>query len=187
MISTLNLAYNFYSRHIYDEEIINLLMTHNLKVAGHVPSVLWELFASILTGRRGNGVTGADLQGWEVKSSTWGSSYEYQYHLNTGEAKLREDCNVNHLFCSYSADYRDLIVKAIPGFELKERFFDIWLPKYETNYDRTVEREMRRQRFRRSIPFGFVQQHGRTLLEVRGGHMYSKNDSLLEEFNRLVG
>ena len=51
MSNTLDNAFVFYSRHIYDEEKINLLRSHNLKVAGHVPSVLWELFGSILTGR----------------------------------------------------------------------------------------------------------------------------------------
>ncbi|MBD9065183.1 MAG: hypothetical protein EGQ02_13005 [Enterobacter cloacae] len=44
----------------------------------------------------------------------------------------------------------------------------------------------RRQRFRKAIPFGFVQVHGRTILEVRAGEIYSRNDILLEEFNRLV-
>jgi len=180
-------AFAFYSRHIYDEAKINMLRSHNLKVAGHVPSVLWELFGSILTGRRGKGVTGADLQGWEVKSSTMKSSYEYQYHLNTGEAKLLEDGEVNHLFCSYSTDYRNLIVKAIPGGELKETFFDVWLPEYRANYDRSVGSDSRRQRFRKSIPYGFVQVHGRTILEVNAGEIYSRNDSLLETFNRLVG
>ena len=186
MSNTLDNAFVFYSRHIYDEEKINLLRSHNLKVAGHVPSVLWELFGSILTGRRGNGVTGADFQGWEVKSSALRSAYEYQYHLNTGEAKLLEDCEVNHLFCSYSTDYRDLVVKAIPGSALKEPFFDAWLPDYRANYDRTVGSASRRQRFRKSISYGFVQEHGRTILEVRSGEIYSRNDSLLDEFNRLV-
>lgn len=184
--STLDNAYSFYNKYIYDEEIIILLQQHNLKVAGHVPSVIWELFGSILTGRKGNGTTGADLQGWEVKSSTWGGAFEYQYHLNTGEHKLQEDCVVNHLFCSYSSDYRVLLVKVIPGAELKERFFDVWLPEYQANYDRNALSSSRRQRFRRAIPFGYVQQNGRTLLEVKDGVMYSKNDSLLEEFNRLV-
>ncbi|HAT2537227.1 TPA: hypothetical protein R6W46_001241 [Citrobacter freundii] len=187
MNNTLDEAFAFYASHIYDEEKINLLRSHNLKVAGHVPSVLWELFGSILTGRHGNGITGADLQGWEVKSSTLRSSFEYQYHLNTGEAKLLEDCEVNHLFCSYSTDYRDLIVKAIPGEELKETFFEAWLPEYRANYDRTVGSTSRRQRFRKAIPYGFVQVHGRTILEVKAGEIYSRNDSLLEEFNRLVG
>ncbi|MCU6226336.1 hypothetical protein [Morganella morganii] len=187
MNSSLDAAFNFYSNHIYDEEKINLLREHGLKVAGHVPSVIWELFGSILTGRYGNGVTGADLQGWEVKSSTQGSSYEYQYHLNTGEAKLIEDCYVNHLFCSYSSDYRDVVVKAIPGYELKDEFFNVWLPEYRLNYDRSAASSVRRQRFRKSISYGFVQRCGRTVLEIRSGYLYSKDDNLLQELNQLVG
>ncbi|MBD8180516.1 hypothetical protein IFU25_02265 [Pantoea agglomerans] len=187
MNNKLDEAFSFYSRHIYDEEKIYLLRLHNLKVAGHVPSVLWELFGAILTGRHGKGATGADLQGWEVKSSAFRSSYEYQYHLNTGEAKLLEDCEVNHLFCSYSIDYRDLIVKAIHGSELKTPFFEAWLPEYRANYDRTAVSAARRQRFRKAIPYGFVQMYGRTILEVKAGEIYSRNDILLEEFNRLVG
>lgn len=186
MSNALDNAFSFYSHHIYDENKINMLRSHNLKVAGHVPSVIWELFGSILTGRSGNGITGADLLGWEVKSSTMKSSYEYQYHLNTGEAKLLEDCAVNHLFCSYSTDYRDLVVKAIPGSVLKEAFFDAWLPEYRANYDRTASSTSRRQRFRKSIPYGFVQVHGHTILEVNAGEIYSRNDNILEYFNRLV-
>ncbi|EOM5492667.1 hypothetical protein ACVU8K_004735, partial [Shigella sonnei] len=79
------------------------------------------------------------------------------------------------------------IVKAIPGGELKETFFEAWLPEYRANYDRTVGSTSRRQRFRKAIPYGFVQVHGRTILEVKAGEIYSRNDSLLEEFNSLVG
>ncbi|WP_223814463.1 MULTISPECIES: hypothetical protein [unclassified Pantoea] len=107
--------------------------------------------------------------------------------MNTGEAKLLEDCEVNHLFCSYSIDYRDLIVKAIHGSELKTPFFEAWLPEYRANYDRTAVSAARRQRFRKAIPYGFVQMYGRTILEVKAGEIYSRNDILLEEFNRLVG
>ena len=187
MADSLDKAFEFYSTHIFDAEKINLLEAHGLKVAGHVPSVLWELFGSILTGCSGNGITGADLQGWEVKSSTKGGSYEYQYHLNTVEAKLIEDCHVNHLFCSYSSDYRDVIVKALSGSELKDDFFDVWLPEYRANYDRTVDSSSRRQRFRKAIPYGYVQRNACTILEIRAGDLYSKDYNRLKEFNRLVG
>lgn len=187
MSSSLDEAFYFYRNSIYNENTINLLKIHKLKIAGHIHSVMWELFGSILTGRHGNGTTGADLQGWEVKSSIQGSSYEYQYHLNTGENKLIEDGYVNHLFCSYSNDYQDVIVKAIPGYELKDEFFDVWLPEYRLNYDRSVVSSVRRQRFRKSISYGFVQRHGRTLLEIKTGDLYSKDDILLKELNLLVG
>ncbi|HHR5860349.1 TPA: hypothetical protein ACS70L_002700 [Providencia alcalifaciens] len=187
MHNSIDNAFDFYKRHIYDEEKINLLREYGFKVPGHVPSVLWELFGAILTGRRGNGVTGADLEGWEVKSSTQSSSYEYQYHLNTGEGKLREDCCVNHLFCSYSIDYQNVVVKAIPGSQLKDRFFLVWLPQYRVNYNRNVESSVRRQRFRKTIPYGYVQSNGRTILEIRSGDIYSRNDNILASFNSLIG
>jgi len=114
-MSSIDKAYELYSRHIYDEDKIRLLMKHSLKIAGSVPSVLWELFGALLTERSGGGTTGADLQGWEVKSAIEGGSYEYQYHLNTGAAKLKEDCEINHLFCTYSKTYKDVVVRAIQG------------------------------------------------------------------------
>ena len=87
-MSAIDTAYNFYARHIYDSEKIALLQEHNLKIPGSVPSVMWELFGALLTGRRGAGNTGADLLGWEVKSAKGTGSFEYQYHLNTGPGKV---------------------------------------------------------------------------------------------------
>ena len=44
----------------------------------------WELFASILVRDRGVSAQGGlDLEGYEVKSATHGSSFEYQYHRNS--------------------------------------------------------------------------------------------------------
>ena len=42
-------AFEVYSKLIHDEERLELLAKHNLKVAGSVPSVVWELFGSLLT------------------------------------------------------------------------------------------------------------------------------------------
>jgi len=142
-MNSIDKAYELYSNHIYDKEKIDLLNKHNLKVSGSVPSVLWELFGAILTERDGSGTTGADLCGWEVKSAINGGSYEYQYHLNTGLEKLKEDCIVNHLFCSYSATYKDVSVKAICGKDLSDRFFKNWEPLYRANYDVTAPNSRR--------------------------------------------
>lgn len=97
-------AFNFYRAHINRTDFFALLKAHNLKTSGSVPSITWELFGSILTGRRGKSGYGADLEGIEIKSAIAGSSFEYQYHLNTGLDKLKEDQVVDHYFCSYSAD-----------------------------------------------------------------------------------
>ena len=80
------------------------------------------MFGAILTGRDGAGKIGADLQGWEVKSVKEGGSYEYQHHLNTATLKLYEDCQVNHLFCTYSKTYKNVEVRVLAGKDLAEKY-----------------------------------------------------------------
>ncbi|MUM95584.1 hypothetical protein GNY98_23435 [Escherichia coli] len=183
MINLIDNAFCFYKKHIFDIEKINLLESHNLRVSGSVPSVMWELFASILTNNNGKDGYGADLHGWEVKSSIYGSSYEYQYHLNTGLEKLHDDCNVNHLFCSYSSDYKNVIVKAISGKVLSRDYFHKWIPEYQDNYKKDAPKNERRQRFRKSIPFGVIQKNGTTILEIKDSVIIYRNDDALNAFN----
>lgn len=182
-MSKIDDAFNLYTKHIYDQEKITLLKQNNLKVAGSVPSVMWELFGAKLTGRMGAGTTGADLKGWEVKSAKEGSSFEYQYHLNTGANKLDEDCLVNHLFCSYSETYANVLVRAIRGCDLAAPFFNSWKPEYEQNYDSSAPSSERRQRFRRSITAGYVSLHGKVILKIENGKLIEKNDDILNELN----
>jgi len=182
-MSKIDEAFRFYSRHIYDEEKIGLLEKYNLKVAGSVPSVLWELFGALLTGRSGAGTTGADLVGWEVKSARQSGSYEYQYHLNTGAEKLKEDRVVNHLFCTYSETYKNVSVRAIKGQDLAEPFFDIWEPEYHSNYDSSAPANQRRQRFRKNIPFGYVEKNGVMVLKVEEGLLLERHDSIIIDMN----
>lgn len=68
----------------------------------------WELFAAILlrSGKNAGSKYGHDLLSTEVKSARIGSSFEYQYHLNTGLAKLDAEPTIDHLFVSYSVQYR---------------------------------------------------------------------------------
>ena len=182
-MSSIDTAFDFYSRHIYDEDKINLLMEHGLKIAGSVPSVIWELFGSLLTERSGAGTTGADLHGWEVKSAKEGGSFEYQYHLNTGTAKLEEDCEVSHLFCTYSETYQDVVVKVMHGKDLADRFFNAWKPAYVSNYDASVPNSQRRQRFRKSISFGYVEENGILVMKVKNGQLIYRDDSVIPRFN----
>ena len=184
-MSHIDEAFQFYQKHILDIEKINLLKAYNLKVTGSVPSVLWELFGAILTGRSRIGNTGADLSGWEIKSAKLGASYEYQYHLNTGARKLHEDTQVNHLFCAYSETYTDVIVKAMKGMDLV-RYFDQWKPDYQQNYDMSVPSVQRRQRFRRCIPAGFIKTQGILVLEIRSGTLVERNDTVIGTLNRLI-
>jgi len=177
VLSNINKAYSFYSKHIYDEEKMKLLEENRLPIAGSVPSVLWELFGALLTGRTGAGATGADLQGWEVKSSKHLGSYEYQYHINTGLDKLREDCIVNHLFFSYSETYKDVAVRVMRGSDLASRYFQKWEPDYISNYNPDIPANQRRQRFRKSIPYGYVQEHGTLVMKIESGVLITDSDS----------
>ncbi|UJS25477.1 hypothetical protein [Thiothrix winogradskyi] len=178
-------TFQFYQKHILDAEKISLLKAHNLKVTGSVPSVIWELFGAILTGRSSTGNTGADLSGWEIKSAKMGASYEYQYHLNTGTHKLDEDAQINHLFCAYSETYVDVIVKVMAGKDLAS-YFNQWKPEYLQNYDTSVPSAQRRQRFRRSIPAGFVRTNGILVLEIREGALVERNDTIIDTLNRFI-
>jgi hypothetical protein len=183
-MSSIDNAYNMYLKHIYDGEKLNLLSGLGLKVPGSVPSVMWEAFCAVLTERSGRGVTGADLLGWEVKSAVMGASFEYQYHLNTGGEKLDEDCVVNHLFCSYSATYEDVVVSAVRGPDLSERFFNAWRPGYIENYDRS--QNVRRQRFRRAIPYSYPKNHGILVLEIKNSEIVNRNDAVIPQLNSEV-
>lgn len=184
-MSKIATAYGFYQKHIYDLEKIELLKKHHLKVAGSVPSVIWELFGALLTGREGAGNKGADLVGWEVKSAKEGGSYEYQYHLNTGLAKLKEDCRVNHLFCKYSETYKDVIVLAVQGDVLAKTYFKKWIPLYESNYDTTQPASQRRQRFRKNVTSGFVDTNGSLILKIEDGALVESKEEVLTSFNEL--
>ena len=177
-------AFNFYQKHINRSEFFMLLKERNLKTSGSVPSIAWELFGSILTNRKGKVGYGADLEGVEIKSAMIGSSFEYQYHLNTGLEKLRDDQVVDHFFCSYSADYQSFKVFFAKG-ETLSPFFNKWIPEYQLNYNKmdvttsmnpaiSKDPSMRRQRFRRSIPFGWVIKNGILMMAVNDGELAGK-------------
>jgi hypothetical protein len=181
-MSSIDEAYSMYLEHIYDIEKIQLLSRLGLKVAGSVPSVMWEAFGAVLTGRLGSGLTGADLLGWEVKSAKGRGSFEYQYHLNGGQHKLDEDCWVNHMFFSYSGVYENVIVRAMRGPELADCFFNNWRPGYADNYGG----ETKLQRFRRSIPYSYTQDNGILILEIRNGVIAFRDDSVIPQLNSEV-
>jgi hypothetical protein len=73
------------------------LREYNIRIPGSISPQLWELFGAILTGDRGTGRYGADLNNYEVKSSIDGNSFEYQYHLKTGQGKLLNRSAIAHL------------------------------------------------------------------------------------------
>ena len=157
-------AYDFYKKFIYNEELQGLLRKHQRHVAGSVPPIYWELFGAILTGDKGKDGYGSDLEHHEVKSSVGSNSFEYQYHLHGGKQKLIEDANVDHVFISYSPDYKDIDVRLVKGAALKEKF-ESWMPGLVKNYNG----KNRRQRYRKSISFGTVSKLGKVILRVRDG------------------
>ena len=105
--------------------------------------------------------SGLDLEGYEVKSAEAGGSYEYQYHKNTGRKKLIDDAKAGHLFFEHSNNLKLVNLRYLPGSELKE-FFDKWLAEYPDPY---------RQRYRKSIPNGFVKKKATLLMTLEDGEV----------------
>jgi hypothetical protein len=159
-------AYQYYREDIYNLRRINLLRSYNITVPGSVSPRMWELFGAILTGKRGILGPGVDLQDCEIKSSMEGASFEYQYHLKTGEAKLLEDIRVNHIFISYSPDYRNVTVRILGGSFLAS-IFQSWLPGLKARYESAESN----RRYRKNIPYGTVRAHGTVIMQVQEGHL----------------
>lgn len=179
-MSNIDKGYKFYKQHIYDEEKIKLLKEYNLKVAGHVHSVIWELFCALLTGEKAIGITGADLHGWEVKSAKGKGSFEYQYHRNAHLEKLEEDGIVSHLYCSYSEEYDGVVVKALLGSQLKNKYFDVWKPMCIQDY-----RSPLNKRFRKSVSYKYVQDNGLLVLKIEKGLLTYRNDKFIEQLKTI--
>lgn len=176
-------AYEIYQKYIFDESLNKLLTDSNLPIPGSVASVRWELFGSKLTGRNRVQNTGADLNGCEVKSAKTGGSFEYQYHLNTGAEKLKDDCKVNHIFCTYSETYKDVTVYAIKGEQLAAKHFEKWIDGYLKNYE-ISSTGTKLQRFRKTIPYGYVKKNGKIILTIVNSKLEIRNHELLENFNQ---
>lgn len=122
----------------------------------------WEVFASMLVKDVGRKLgAGVDLRNHEVKSSKRGSSYEYQYHRNSGRDKLAKDMTVGHLFFEYYDNLREVELRYLHGSQLMS-FFQNWLSDYPDPY---------RQRYRKSIPYGFVKQNGTLLMSIKDGEV----------------
>lgn len=181
-------AFEFYSQHINDVNKILTIQQQGFKVSGSVSPVLWEVFCSLLVNKKSSGRNhGSDLIGWEVKSAKDLGSYEYQYHLNTGLSKIKEDCIVNHIFCNYSDSYSEVDVRVIKGKNLAPLFFEQWIPLYQSNYKIDVQSSERRQRFRKNISNSYVKSHGIPVLKISRGKIFYRNDDIIPhldlEFN----
>ena len=83
-------AYSFYSTYIlkYSRDKAEIYGQYGFSLQGSVGSKDWEVFAAILLNDKARKGDGADLENYEVKSATFGGSFEYQYHRNQGLKKL---------------------------------------------------------------------------------------------------
>ena len=141
---------------------LRLYKARDVRPAGKVMPSDWEVFASILVKDVGKKLSsGVDLSGNEVKSAAKGGNFEYQYHKIGGKRKLAEDMSVGHLFFEHDDDLRWVELRYLHGTDLKQ-FFEEWLEKYPDPY---------LQRYRRSIPNGFVRKNGILLMRLLNGEV----------------
>ena len=54
-----------------------------------------------------------------------------------------------------------------------------------TIYDAPVLDSQRRQRFRKSISFGYVEDNGILVLEVKDSKLVYRDDAVISEFNKV--
>ena len=138
---------------------------YGFSLQGSVGSKDWEVFAAILVNDRARRGDGADLMNYEVKSATLGGSFEYQYHRNRGLNKLTDDKGVDHIFVARSETYMNVEVWLVERTKMISTF-DRWLPELIQNYEAAD-----RQRFRRSVTYGFVRNQGIRLLGIISGEL----------------
>ncbi|PDW03950.1 hypothetical protein [Candidatus Viridilinea mediisalina] len=154
-------AYQYYNQHINRQDRFRLLIEHNFSIVGSIHPIDWELFGSILTGEPRNPGYGSDLGRYEIKSAVEGSSFEYQYHLHSGQKKLEDDMEIDHIFISYSKDYSRVSVKMIQGAKLKP-YFEQWKEGLIANY----QGDNRKQRFRKNISYGVVVKKAEMIMMI---------------------
>lgn len=126
----------------------------------------WEVFASILLGEPGTrSQVGIDLLGYEVKSAQEGSSFEYQYHRDSWAEKLGRDMQVGHLFFSHRDNLQFVRLYRASGSDLAGQFFRKWYDDCPYPRDPSV------LRYRKNIPYGWVRQNARLLMELTDGEV----------------
>jgi hypothetical protein len=158
-------AYSFYKTYVldYSRDKSEIYERYGFSLQGSIGSKDWEVFAAILLNDRAKRGDGSDLVNYEVKSAVIGGSFEYQYHRNHGLDKLADDRAVDHIFLARSEDYRNVEAWLIDRAKMTATF-DKWLPELLQNYENSE-----RQRFRRSVTYGFVRSQGLQLLEISDG------------------
>ncbi len=142
---------------------LRLYRARDVHAVGKVMTSDWEVFASILVKDVGSKLAkGIDLSGYEVKSAENEGAFEYQYHKDSGREKLEADMAAGHLFFTHKNNLRRVELRYINGHELKTEFFGPWLEAFPDPYQ---------QRYRKSIPFGWVKNNGLLLMKIEDGEI----------------
>lgn len=149
---------------------LRLYRARDVRSVGKALSSDWEVFASMLVKDVGTKLTkGVDLSKYEVKSAENRGNYEYQYHKITGRKKLEDDTRVGHLFFDHGDNLRVVDLRFASGSQLSA-FFMKWLHEFPDPYN---------QRYRKSVPFSWVEQNGTLLMSLRDGEVvYPKLQSV---------
>ena len=98
-----------------------------------------------------------------MKSAVHGNAFEYQYHRRSWREKLTADRHSGHIFISHRNDLAFVEVRVADGAALGD-FFRAW--EAEDPYA-----DARRQRFRKSVPFQWVEEHATLLLRIEEGEV----------------
>lgn len=142
---------------------LRLYAARGIPPASPTMSADWEVFASMLVNDLGRKFgAGIDLANFEVKSAKRRTGYEYQYHKLTGREKLAKDMKVGHLFFDYFDNLKEVDLRYSHGSAMKEQFFIPWLTQFPDPY---------RQRYRKSIPYGWVKKNATLLMTLKDGEI----------------
>lgn len=172
VIPNAKLAHEFYYKYIYQENLeLDYLCSHYNFESKAPYSWKWEIFGAMLVGDRkkvavNNEHKGADLANHEIKSSKDTGAFEYQYHLDSWKEKIQEDSKVTHIYISYSNNYRDVVVRSLPGSKLKEQL-DEWAAELQFYWKDDTNQRISNKRFRKQIPYERVRSEGKIICTIK--------------------
>lgn len=162
----INAAYNFYRSFILDADKARVLAEHGFSINGTVAPAVWECLGAVLYAKRKQAGYGADLGDVEVKSVAAASSgVEYQYHKESGLAKLRHDMTIDHLYLFYGNEYKSLDAFLVRGESLTPMMRE-WESRLVGWYDNASH-----QRFRCSVKSKFVKANGKRVMVIENGKL----------------
>ena len=57
---------------------------------------------------------------------------------------------------------------------------------YTKNYDVSIDKSQRRQRFRKSISGGYVEKNGILIMEIKEGELISSDNEIISRLNQVI-